>query len=127
MAALMLPADAVAEVGYEFVHDSLRRAGCCAELFKSGRAEKIGSHTIEDHGSPESFLLYGVCLSHPTEGSAQDRADALKVVFRGRERLEEIDRVAAVGVTNIVCGKKVCRFHPRHRDGKKQPLFSNFG
>ncbi|OJV06368.1 MAG: hypothetical protein BGO12_03540 [Verrucomicrobia bacterium 61-8] len=104
IAALILPTDAVAEVRYQFVHDSLRSAGCRAKLFEGGRTKKISPHAIQDDGGAESFLLNGICLGHPAESSAQNFTDALQVVFRCRKRFKEIDRMAAVGVADVVFG-----------------------
>ena len=100
----MLPADAVAEVGHQFVHNGLWSACRRSEILKSLRAEKVCADAIKDHGSPQSFLLNGICFGHPAEGATQDFADAFKLILRGREGFKEIDRMAAVGVADVVFG-----------------------
>jgi hypothetical protein len=127
MAALILPTDAMAKVGNEFVHDSLRSAGSRAELFEGGRAEKVGPDAIQNHGSPEPFLFHRVGLGHPAERPTQNFTDALKLILRSRKGFKKIDRVAAVGVANVVFGKDRDRFHPRHYDGEKTATCSRLG
>ena len=122
----MLPADAVAEVGHQFVHHGLRGADCCAELFEGGRAEQVGPDAIQHHGSPESFLLNGVGFCHPAKRPAQNFTNAVKLIFRRREGFKEIDRMAAVGVANVVFGVRM-RFHFRHCDGEKTRPCSGLG
>jgi len=61
-------------------------------------------------------LLDRVGFRDPPERAAQDFTDALKLVFGSRKRFENVNRMAAVGMANIIF-KEYLRFHPRHSGG----------
>lgn len=78
--------------------------------------------TIQNHGCAKPFLLYGVCIRHPAEGAAQNFADAIKLIFWSRKGFEKIDRMAAVGVVDVIVEGGVC-FHPRDtRTENRRPV-----
>jgi len=53
-------------------------------------------------------LLYGVCIRDPAEGAAQNFANAVKRIFWSRKGFKKIDRMAAVGVADIIVEGGVC-------------------
>ncbi len=116
----------MAEVGDKVFHDCLWHANSCPKLLKGSCTQQISPDAIEDNRSAESLLLNRCGLRDPAECSAQDFTDTLKLIFRRWKRFKDVNRMAAVGMADIIFEEHL-RFHPRHNGSDKKRTCSRSG
>lgn len=92
----------MAEIRHELIERERRRSGQRGEFQEGASADQVGPNAIEDDRSTEAFLLNGRTLRHPAEGLAEDLASALNAIVAAWRGFDEVNRVATVGVTDVV-------------------------
>jgi hypothetical protein len=92
----------VAEIRHELIERERRSPGQRGEFKEGASADQVGPNAIKDDRSAEAFLLNSRTLRHPAEGLAENLASALNAIVAAWRGFNEVNRVATVGVTDVV-------------------------